>query len=169
MKKTLTDIVGALTAQRATDARPRLDKNIDSTIGLFQRQDGKLGMGNKVVRLGANGKALLVDNTEYKLTPGLFVLITNKHPRAGQWKTNDYKVYKLLVAQTKVKSFPNRAGTARPHATWKLKHMCKKMVIPGGRIAEEESEDTDDIDSVESYPDIASIGDIGRTILFRMK
>ena len=73
------------------------------------------------------------------------------------WKTNDYQVYKSLVAQTKVKSFPNRAGTARQHATWKWKHMIRKMDIPGERIAEIESEDTDDTDSVESYPDIASI------------
>ena len=41
--------------------------------------------------------------------------------------------------------------------------MIRKMVIPGERIAEDESEDTDDTDSVESYPDIASIGDIDRT------
>ena len=42
--------------------------------------------------------------------------------------------------------------------------MFRKMVIPGGRIAEElESEDTDDTDGVESYPDIASIGDIGES------
>ena len=110
------------------------------------------------------GKTLLVDDTEYKLTPGLLVLITNKHSRAGQWNSNDYKEYKPLVAQTKVKSFPNRTGTARPHATWKWKHMFRKMVIPGERIAEEgESEDTDDTDSVESYPDIASIGDIGES------
>ena len=113
MKKPLTEYDGALSAQRATDARPRPDKNTDTTFGLFQRQDGQLSMGNKVVRLGANGKALTIDGTEYKLTPGLFVLITNKHPRAGQWKTNDYKVYKSLVAQTVVKLFPNRAGTVR--------------------------------------------------------
>ena len=30
MKKPLTDIDGALTAQRATDARPRVDKNTDT-------------------------------------------------------------------------------------------------------------------------------------------
>ena len=131
---------------------------------LFQKQDGQLGMGNKVVRLGANAKTLTVGDTEYKLTPCLLELITNKHPRDGQCKPNDYKVYKSLVAQTMVKSFPNRAGTTRPHATWKWKHMLKKMVIPGDRIAEEgESEDTDDAGSVESYLDIASIGDIGRT------
>ena len=65
---------------------------------------------------------------------------------------------------TKVKSLPNRAGTARPHATWKWKNMLKKMAVPVERIAEDEvPENTDDTDSVESYPDIPSIGDIGRT------
>ena len=91
------------------------------------------------------------------------MLITNKHPRVDQWNSNDYKAYKSLVAQTKVKLFPNRTGAARPHATWKWTHMPKKMVIPEERIAEEESEDTDDTDSVESYPDTASIGDIGES------
>ena len=90
------------------------------------------------------------------------LLITNIHPQAGQWKTNDYQVYKLLVAQTKVKSFLYWEGTAQPHVTWKWKNMI--MVIPGERIAAEgESEDTDDTDSMESYPDIASIGYIDRT------
>ena len=87
-----------------------------------------------------------------------------KHPRPTQYSSNDYKAYKSLVAQTKVTSFPNMVGTARPHATWKWKHMLKKMVIPGERIAEEEdgeSEDTDDTDSVESYPDPASMRYIG--------
>ena len=92
-------------------------------------------MGNKVVHFDASAKTLLVDDTDFKLTPGLLVLITNKHPRPDQWKTNDYKVYKSLVAQ---------------------------MVIPGERIEEEEeeeeSENTDDTDSVESYHDIASTG-----------
>ena len=119
-------------------------------------------MGNKAIRLGANGETLLVDDTQYKLTSGLFVLITNKHPRAGQWKTNDNQVFKSLVAQTKVKSFPNRVGTTRPHATWKWKHMIMKMAIPGIRIEEEEeSEDTEDAGIVKSYPGIASMGDIG--------
>ena len=92
------------------------------------------------------------------------MLITNKHPRPDQWKTNDYKVYKSLVAQTKVKSFPNWEGTARPRATWKWKHMIRKMAIPLESISEEEeSEDTDDTDSMEWYSGIASIGDIGES------
>ena len=56
MKKTLTDIDGALTAQRATDARPRPDKTVDTTFGFFKKQKGQLGMGNKVLQLGGNGK-----------------------------------------------------------------------------------------------------------------
>ena len=107
---------------------------------------------------------MAVDDTEYKLTPGMEALIMLKHPRPTQFSINDYKAYKSLVAQTKVKSFPNITGTARPHATWKWKHMFRKMVIPGERKAEEgESEDTDDADSVESQPGIASIGDIGES------
>ena len=52
-----------LTAQRATDSRPQPDKNVD-TFGLFQKQDGQLGMGNKVVQvqLDENGKTLIVDD-----------------------------------------------------------------------------------------------------------
>ena len=98
--------------------------------------------------LDANGKTLSVDDTGHKLTPGLFVLITKKHPWAGQWNYNNYQVYKSLVAQTMVKSFPNRTGASRPHAAWKWKHMLKEIVIARERIAEVESEDTDDTDSV---------------------
>ena len=75
------DIDGALTAQPATDARPSLSKNADTTFGFYNKQDVQLSMGNKIVRLGANGKTLMVDDTEYKLAPGLLVLITYKHPR----------------------------------------------------------------------------------------
>ena len=84
--------------------------------------------------------------------------------RCNDYSSNDYKAYKSLAAQTKFKSFPNMSDTARPHATWKWKHVFRKMVIPGERKAEEgESEDTDDTDSVESYPEPASIGDIDIT------
>ena len=39
MKKSLTDIDGALTAQCATDARPRVDKSSYTTFDLVQKQD----------------------------------------------------------------------------------------------------------------------------------
>ena len=113
-------------------------------------------MGNNIVQvqLNENKNTLTVDGIEYELTPGLHGLIMRKHPRPTQYNSNDYRVHKSLCAQTKVRSFPNPAGTARPYATWKYMHMPRKMVIPGERIKEEgESEDNDDTDT-------ASIGDI---------
>ena len=104
-KKTLTDIDGALVAQRV---------DADTTFCLYKKQDGQLSMRNKAVRLDVSKKTLTVDDTECKLTPGLPDLITNKHPRRGQYNPNDLKVYRSLVAQTKVKSFPNRTDGARP-------------------------------------------------------
>ena len=76
MKKMLTDIEGALMDQRATDARPQPDKYVDTT--LYRKQDGQLGMGNKAVRLDVNGKTLAIDDIEYKITPGLEMLIVLK-------------------------------------------------------------------------------------------
>ena len=114
-------------------------------------EDGQLSMGIKAVQL--KGNTLIVDDTEYKLTPGLHALITLKQPLSTQWNSNDYQAYKKLVAQAKVRSFPNRTDTARPHATWKWKKLLKTMVIPTERIPEG-SEETDDAS------DTASIGDI---------
>ena len=73
MKKTLTtDIDGAL--NRTTKApskppQPLNSKYVDITFGLHARQDGQLGMGNKVASFDAIGKTLTVDDRGYKLTP----------------------------------------------------------------------------------------------------
>ena len=90
----------------------------------------------------------------YDLTPGLWTLIMQKHPRPTQWNSNDYRAYKTLSAQTKVRSHPNPEGVARPRSTWKYKHMLRKMVVPGEKIVEEESEEGEDTDTSSS-----SIGD----------
>ena len=67
MKKTLTDIDGALTAQRV-DAKPHPSKNVDTTFGIYMRQVGKLAMGNEVVQINRNNRTLSVDDTEYDFT-----------------------------------------------------------------------------------------------------
>ena len=102
---------------RDTDAEPtsKQKKSSDFTFGIYRRQDGQLSMGNKVVQIDGNGKVLLVDGKKYKFTPGLTAFIGLKRPRPIQWNSSVYKASKELVAQTKVKSFPNMAGTARPH------------------------------------------------------
>ena len=50
MKKMLTDIDGAFTAQRV-DAKPQPIKCADTTFGIYMRQDGQLAMGNKIVQI----------------------------------------------------------------------------------------------------------------------
>ena len=79
-----------------------------------------------------------------------------KHPRISQWPSNDYRAYKCLSSQTKVRSHPNPRGTARPRATWKYKRMIKRITVPGESIPEGASEDTDDTDT-------ASKGHIGES------
>ena len=138
MKKTLTDIDVALTAQRV-DVRPLSSKTSDTTFGIYRKPDGKLGMGNRVVQISDDKSPLLV--------PGLIEMIVKKHPQADKWNSSDLRIYKELVMQTKVKSFPNREATVRPHARWKWK-MLRKMTAPGNSIEEEESEVADDTDSV---------------------
>ena len=79
---------------------------------------------------------LKVDDKEYELTPGL---ILYKKPRPQHYTSDDYPVYKAIVAQTRVRTYPNkRTGSARPHSTWKWKHMLSGMVMPGDMIEEDE-------------------------------
>ena len=100
MKKTLTNIDGDVKAQREHVAKPPPpSKAVDTTFG-FYMEDEQLSMGIKAVQL--EGNTLIVDDTEYKLTPGLHALITLKQPQSTQWNSNDYLAYKKLVAQTKV-------------------------------------------------------------------
>ena len=140
MKKTLTDIDGAFN-RPVTGPGPRV-KNVNTTFGIFRRQDGQLQMGIEIVKISGNGTILDVDGVEYDLTPGLHTLIVQKHPRPNQWTSGDYQAYKYISIQTKVRSHPNPRGVARPRSIWKYKHMIRKMIVPGESIVEE-SEDSD--------------------------
>ena len=79
----------------------------------------------------------MVDGRNYDFTPGFWAFIMQKHPQVSQWPSRDYRTYKSLSAQTKVKSHPNPSGSTRTHATWKYKHMLKRMNVPGESIPEE--------------------------------
>ena len=85
------------------------------------------------------GHTLKVDDKEYELTPGLRMLILYKKPQPQHYTSDDYSVYKAIVAQTRVRAYPNkRTGSARPRSTWKWKHMLRGMAIPGDRVIEKE-------------------------------
>ena len=62
---------------------PRI-KNVDTTFGIFRRQDGQMQMGSEIVKISEYGMILNVDGVEYDLTPGLHRLIVQKHPRPNQ-------------------------------------------------------------------------------------
>ena len=76
-----------------------------------------------------------MDDKEYELTPGLRMLILYKKPRPQHYTSDDYSVYKAIVAQIRVRAYPNkRTGSAGPRSTWKWKHMLRGMAIPGDRV-----------------------------------
>ena len=92
-----------------------------------------------------------VDDKEYELTPGLRMLILYKKPRPQHYTSDDYSVYKAIVAQTRVRAYPSkRTSSARPCSTWKWKHMLNGMVIPGDMVEEEDEESTEGVSS-DSY------------------
>ena len=121
MKKKLSDIDGALKASIDEALKPvaalQPGKNLDTTFGIYRRKDGQLQMGNKIVEIYENERDLRVDGTTYDFTPGLWAFITQKHPQVSQWPSRDYRTYKYLSTQTKVKSHPNPRGSSRPRAT----------------------------------------------------
>ena len=110
MKKTLADIDGAL-IRPVAGLEPRV-KNVDTTFGIFRRQDGQLQMGSEIVKMSKNGTILDVDGVEYDLTPDIHTLIVQKYPRPNQWTSGEYQAYKYLSIQTKVRSHPNPRGVA---------------------------------------------------------
>ena len=66
MKKTLTDIDGALTAQREHVAKPEpsLSKAVVNTYGFYEK-NGRLWMEIKAVQLNVKGKILAVDDVAH--------------------------------------------------------------------------------------------------------
>ena len=112
MKKKLSDIDGALKASIDGALKPvaalQPGKNLDTTFGIYRRKDGQLQMGNKIGEIDEHERRLLIiDGTKYDFTPGLWAFITQKHPQVSQWSSQDYRTYKSLSAQTKVKSHSN--------------------------------------------------------------
>ena len=147
-KKTLVDIDGALKPVAATQP----SKNVDTTFGIYRRKDGQLQMRSEIVGANENKKTLTVGDD---LTPGIWAFIM-RHPQVSQWPSRDYPAYKSLSAQTTVRSHPNPRGFTRPRATWKYKHMLRRMTGPGESIPEEEGSEDSIGDISESSPSILS-------------
>ena len=114
MKKKLADIDGALKANMDGALKPvtalHPGKNVDNTFGIYRGIDGQLQMGSEV-EIDEHERVLTVDGRKYDFTTGLWAFIMQKHPQISQWPSRDYRTYKSLSAQTKVKSHPNQRGS----------------------------------------------------------
>ena len=142
MKKALEDIDGTLKAQRCAAIPPPSSPEKDLTFGIHATGDGRNAMGNSIVYI--EGNTVKVDDKEYELTLGLRMLILFKKPRPQHCTNDHYSVYKAIVAQTRVRAYPNkRTGSALPRSTWKWKHMLSGMAIPGDSVGEEDVEGSD--------------------------
>ena len=111
-------------------------------------------MGNSILHIEGN---------TLKLTPGLRMLILYKKPRHQHYTSNDYSVYRAIVAHTRVRAYPNKCtGSARPRSTWKWKHMLRGMAIPADRVEEEDgvTEGTSSDDYWTPPPDFVPASDL---------
>ena len=81
---------------------------IDEYFGIV-RYKNKYRMGNKVILM--KGDDIIVDDTVYKGTPGLWSLIMYKKPNEDTYTEEDMRVYEKLVHQTNVMSAPNNVGS----------------------------------------------------------
>ena len=157
MKKALKDIDGTLKAQQLTippSPSPHSPPQKDLTFGIHATGDGRYAMGNSIVHI--EGNTLKVDDKEYELTPDLRMLILYKKLRPQHYTSDDYSVYKAIVGETRVRAYTNkRNGSARPHSTWKCKHMLSGMVMPGD-VVEEEDESVSSDGYRTPSPDVTS-------------
>ena len=140
MKKTLADIDGALKPVAA----PQPSKNVDTTFGIYSRKDGQLQMGSEIV--GLNENTLTVGDTEYDLTPGLHAFIMQKHPQVSGLVMIIEHI-NLFLHRPRLNLTRIKRGSFRPRATWKYKHMLRRMTVLEENIPEEEEGDTDGTDT----------------------
>ena len=80
----------------------------DKYFGIV-RHKNKYRMGNKTILM--KGGDIIVDDTAYKSTPGLWSLIMYKKPNKNTYTEEDMRVYEKLVHQTNVMSAPNNVGS----------------------------------------------------------
>ena len=95
----------------------------DKTFGLYDDK-GKFYIGNKEAKIKDNN--IIVDNEEYRGTPGLWELIVSKEPNKNIYNPIDYENYKKLLIQTN--AMKSAKNPNKPKSNKGLK--WKKLVKP---------------------------------------
>ena len=90
-------------------------------------------MGDKTVQLSGND--IIVEDTHYHGTPGLWILIMFKKPDENHYNDHDLKKYEKLVQQTNVISAPNNVrANSKIKGTYKWRNIFSKFDKKGQGI-----------------------------------
>lgn len=102
-------------------------KGKDTVYGIHVNPAGKLQMGDKVVFIQENN--IIVDNTIYPGTEGLWTLVMDTKPNRTLYTEKDLKYYIKLLHHTSVIFEPNEAGSRnRPRTTTKWKQTIEPLL-----------------------------------------
>ena len=102
----------------------QLGNKVDPYYGII-KYGNKLFMGIKEVHLDDDN--IIVDKEKYKLTSGLWSLLTHMEP--FDYSNSDYKTYIRIVEQTKVIDNPRNANSNnKPRSTSKFKKFLEPLV-----------------------------------------
>ena len=89
--------------------------NADTTFGLTGRKSGDLYIGTKPITLIEGSNDIKIDNVVYEGTPGLWELLTFKHPDETKITDNDYAAYEKILFDTKAIYQPG--STTKPNSS----------------------------------------------------
>ena len=100
----------------ATDALIKLasKKGIDKSFGLTVK-NGRLHIGNKQITIKDDN--IIIEDVEYKGTPGLWELIISQEPQEGKYTEDDYLNYINLLVQTNTIYQDNNPNNPKPKSS----------------------------------------------------
>ena len=113
-------------------------EGVDKTYGI-RDEGGKFFIGTKEVKI--KGDDIIIDNSVYRGTPGLWELIVSKDPNKGLYTPIDFENYKRILIETDAMQSPKNPNKPksnkgakwallREHVWERLKKGCGVTVIP---------------------------------------
>ena len=89
-------------------------EGIDRTFGIH-KENGKYHIGSKPITIKGNN--IIIEDVEYKGTPGLWELIIYKEPQEGKYTEDDYLNYINLLVQTNTIYQGNNPNNPKPKSS----------------------------------------------------
>ena len=105
-------------------------EGVDKTYGIYDK-GGKFYIGTKEVEI--KGDNIIIDNTSYQGTPGLWELIVSRNPNKDLYNPIDFENYKRILIETdaiRSEKNPNRVKSAKA-AKWRLVKPIWEVVKKG--------------------------------------